>query len=86
MRGNAELLLRHGDRPIAEYRDVVQDIVDESDRLGRLVADLLTLARADEGRLSLARTEVDLSALGAGARRPGRGREKRRPRRTLCRR
>ncbi len=62
IRGNAELLARHPDRPIREYADVVQDIITESDRLGRLVADLLTLARAGEGRLQLAATDVDLSA------------------------
>ncbi len=65
IRGNAELLSRHPDRPIREYGDVVQDIIIESDRLGRLVADLLTLARADEGRLQLALTDVDLSAMTA---------------------
>ncbi len=65
IRGNAELLARHPDRPIGEYGDVVQDIIAESDRLGRLVADLLTLARADEGRLQLALADVDLSAVAA---------------------
>lgn len=65
IRGNAELLARHPDRPIREYADVVQDIIVESDRLGRLVADLLTLARAGEGRLQLALTDVDLSAVAA---------------------
>lgn len=62
IRGNAELLTRHLDRPIREYADVVQDIIAESDRLSRLVGDLLTLARAGEGRLQLARRDVDLSA------------------------
>lgn len=64
IRGNAELLTRHPDRPIGEYLDVVQDIVDEGDRLGRLVADLLTLARADDGGPQLNLGPVDLSALG----------------------
>jgi signal transduction histidine kinase len=63
VRGNAELLTRHLDRPIGEYRDVVSDILDESDRLTRLVANLLTLARADDGRVQLDLTRVDLSAL-----------------------
>ena len=65
VRGNAELLLRHPDRPIGDYLDVVQDVVDESDRLSRLVSNLLTLARSDEGRLQLAWTLVDLSDVGA---------------------
>jgi signal transduction histidine kinase len=65
VRGNAELLTRHPERPIGDYMDVVQDIVDESDRLSRLVSNLLTLARSDEGRLLLACSEVDLSEIGA---------------------
>ena len=63
VRGNAELLMRHPDRTVGEYLDVVQDILDESDRLTRLVTNLLTLARADDGRLQLALSRVDLSAL-----------------------
>jgi signal transduction histidine kinase len=66
VRGNAELLLRHPERPIREYEDVVQVILDESDRLGRLVSDLLTLARADDDRVRLVFDEVDLSTLAAG--------------------
>jgi two-component system sensor histidine kinase CiaH len=66
VRGNAELLLRHPNEEIGDYQDVVQDIVDESDRLGRLVGDLLTLARADAGQLPLTTAPVDLSALAAG--------------------
>jgi signal transduction histidine kinase len=65
VRGNAELLQRHPEEPIAAYGDVVQDIVDESDRLSRLVSDLLTLARADSGHIQVARAPVDLSALAA---------------------
>ncbi|MGE3597605.1 MAG: sensor histidine kinase [Dehalococcoidia bacterium] len=63
VRGNAELMLRHPDKRIGEYDDVVHDIVDESDRLGRLVSDLLTLARADSGRAQIVRREVDLSSV-----------------------
>ena len=65
VRGNAELLLRHPQERIAAYDDLVRDIVDESDRLSRLVSDLLTLARADSGHLQLAREPVDLSDLAA---------------------
>ena len=57
---NAELLTRHPERPLAEYQDVVQDIVAEIERLSRLVADLLTLARADQGKAALAIGAVDL--------------------------
>jgi len=65
VRGNAELLLRHPDRPIGDYEDVVQDIVGESERLTRLIAGLLTLARVDDGRLALDERPIDLSALAA---------------------
>jgi len=65
VRGNAELLLRHPEQRISAYGDVVQDIVDESDRLSKLVSDLLTLARADSGHVEIARESVDLSGLAA---------------------
>lgn len=50
LRGNLELLRR--DPPISEpdRADVMNDMVDESDRLIRLVNELLLLARADAGR------------------------------------
>lgn len=63
VRGNAELLQRHPDKRIGAYDDVVQDIVDEADRLTRLVSDLLTLARADSGQVQIAREPLDLSPL-----------------------
>lgn len=52
LRGNAEILLRqieagHIDR--AELSEILTDIRDESERMGRLVQNLLTLARADVG-------------------------------------
>src|SRR5260370_32583578 len=62
IQGNAGLLA-HGP-PIAEpvRLAAATDIADESERMGRLVDRLLTLARADSGlRLELA--PVDLSAL-----------------------
>ncbi len=62
IQGNAGLLA-HGP-PIAEpvRRAAATDIADESERMGRLVDRLLTLARADSGlRLELA--PVDLRAL-----------------------
>jgi len=62
IRGNTELLQRHPERTVGDYADLVQDVVDECDRLSRLVADLLTLARADEGRLRPQVGPVDLSA------------------------
>lgn len=60
LRGNLGLLKRS---PAPEIQaDILSDMVDESDRLIRLVNDLLLLARADAGR-SLAKEPVDISSL-----------------------
>ena len=50
VRGNLELLRRDSPLPPAEQADILNDLVGESDRLIRLVNDLLLLARADAGR------------------------------------
>ena len=60
LRGNLGLL-RHAPPP-EEQADIVNDMVDESDRLIRLVNDLLQLARADAGR-SLTKEAVDVSSM-----------------------
>ncbi len=58
LRGNLGLLRR---KPTIEMQDdILNDMVDESDRLIRLVNDLLLLARADAGR-SLTKAPVDIS-------------------------
>ena len=52
LRGNAEILLRQIELGSVENSDAVEiltDIRDESERMGRLVQNLLTLARADVG-------------------------------------
>jgi len=52
LRGNAEILLRQIDAERwdpADLRDGLADIRDEAERMGRLVENLLTLARADVG-------------------------------------
>ena len=60
LRGNLGLLRR---KPSDEEQtDILNDMVDESDRLIRLVNDLLLLARADAGR-GLAKESVDVSSL-----------------------
>ncbi|MCX6023949.1 MAG: ATP-binding protein, partial [Chloroflexi bacterium] len=63
LRANAEMLERHPDQPIGDNLDLVSDIIAESDRLSRLVNDLLTLARADAGTVQIDRIPVDLSTL-----------------------
>lgn len=50
VRGNLDLLRREPPLVEAEQADVLTDLVDESDRLIRLVNELLILARADAGR------------------------------------
>lgn len=62
LRGNLGLLRRDPPMPPEEQTDILSDMVDESDRLIRLVNDLLMLARADAGR-NLAKEPVDVSAL-----------------------
>jgi two-component system OmpR family sensor kinase len=51
LRGNLGLLGRTPPSPPEEQADILADMVDESDRLIRLVNDLLLLARADAGRI-----------------------------------
>jgi signal transduction histidine kinase len=50
IRGNLALLRRKPPVPPAEREDIFNDLIGESERLIRLVSDLLTLARADAGR------------------------------------
>ena len=50
VRGNLDLLRRQPPLPAEERADILDDLVGESDRLIRLVNDLLILARADAGR------------------------------------
>ena len=48
-----------------EYRVVLRDVNAEAERLGRLISDLLLLARVDENKLVLEREEVRLDRLMA---------------------
>lgn len=50
IRGNLALLQRRPPIPQTEQDDILDDLIDESERLSRLVTDLLTLARADASR------------------------------------
>ena len=59
MRTELEVSLRSGD-VAGEPRAVLESAAEEVDRMSRIVDDLLTLARFDEGKLSLSRTDVDL--------------------------
>jgi heavy metal sensor kinase len=62
MRSVGEVALRN---PLdaSAYRDVIGSMLEEVDRLTRLVESLLTLTRADSGRIQLAPETLDLVAL-----------------------
>ena len=62
IRGNLELLRREPPMPVNEQSEVLTDVVDESDRLIRLVHNLLILARADAGQ-SLTREPIAVRAV-----------------------
>ncbi|MCU0522728.1 MAG: HAMP domain-containing histidine kinase, partial [Anaerolineae bacterium] len=60
IRGNLVLLRREPPLPQPEQGEILDDLMAESERLTRLVADLLTLARADAGhQLPVEPTLVD---------------------------
>jgi signal transduction histidine kinase len=63
VQANNELMLRHPEQTIEENLDQAEAIAIETEHLTRLIEDLLTLARGDEGRLSNERRDVDLGEL-----------------------
>jgi heavy metal sensor kinase len=68
MRVELDVSLRDARRTDAE-REVLESVREDVDRMSRTVDNLMTLARADEGRLDLLAGEVDLDqALDAAAR------------------
>jgi heavy metal sensor kinase len=52
-------------RPAAEYRRVLTSVHEDARRMSQLVAELLTLARADAGQEAVAREPLDLGELVA---------------------
>jgi len=62
MRSVGEVALQ-GPLDPAAYRDVIGSMLEEVDRLTRLVDSLLTLTRAESGRIPLASEAVDLGEL-----------------------
>lgn len=64
-----QLLRRHPGQTISENEEVLEMIGGEAQRMGRLVASLLALARADSGEAELHLADVDVDELvGATAR------------------
>jgi signal transduction histidine kinase len=55
-------VIRDGERPADDYRQALDDLAEETDRLQGLVENLLQLARGEKG-LKLHREEIDLSLL-----------------------
>ncbi len=62
IRSVGEVALQEQKSP-AEYRDVIGSMLEEVDRLTRLVENLLTLSRADAGHVQLQRMDISLLAL-----------------------
>jgi two-component system, OmpR family, sensor kinase len=62
IQGNIELLRRHRSMSDADREEALTELERESSRLSRLVADLLTLARADAG-IALKSCSLDLDVL-----------------------
>jgi heavy metal sensor kinase len=60
MRAELDVSLRDEERTEAE-REVLESVREDVDRMSRTVDNLLTLARADDGRLELLRGDVELS-------------------------
>ena len=63
VRANGELLQRHPNDTIEQNMDQVEAITAEAEAMTRLVEDLLTLARADEGAANLSMETVALGAI-----------------------
>ena len=61
MRSVGEVSL-HGEHSLPEYREVIGSMLEESQRLTRLIDSLLLLSRADVGRLETDPEEFDLYA------------------------
>ncbi len=65
MRSVGEVAMQSSLDP-ADYREVIGSMLEEVERLTRLVETLLALTRADSGAIKPARESVDLAALAAG--------------------
>ena len=66
MRGQVEVALSR-DRDAAAYRQVLQTVNEDVERMIRLVGGLLTLARADAGQIALSTEPIKLDDLVSGA-------------------
>jgi heavy metal sensor kinase len=62
LRGEVEVGLKKK-RTLKEYQRILNSNLEETNRMSRIVDDLLTLSRADMGELTMKREEVELSSL-----------------------
>lgn len=62
MRGQVEVTLRK-ERPIEEYRQVLESNLEEAEWMSKIVENLLTLSRADAGEITLEAKSVSLGQL-----------------------
>lgn len=63
LRGEAEVTLRGKSTGLADYREALERIVEQSDEMGRLIDDLLTLARSETDEIRFERLPLDLGEL-----------------------
>jgi heavy metal sensor kinase len=66
IRTTAEIAVQR-DRPAAEYREALDDILHEAERTSQVVDSLMLLARADSGKETLDLDAVDARAIVRGA-------------------
>ncbi len=62
IQGNLDILFRHRDIPPEDHWDILADVRREATRLGRLVHDMLTLARGDSGA-TMRQEEIELDQI-----------------------
>lgn len=62
VRGETEVALRWG-KTAEEYRNALKSNMEEIERMGRIIEDLLTLAKSESGELPLSITTLSLSDL-----------------------
>jgi len=67
LRGEADVTLRHGGDDGAVYRQTLGRVVEKARQMGRLVDDLLLLARSDAGDVQIDRQPVDICGVVAAA-------------------